>query len=191
MRDCAIILIKNMAHCTHALAGGFSAAECVFFVSVVQGTELYTEWGSGSSTLLAAAYAKNVISIEGSLAWTQKMQNETSLLKNVDLRYVSIGDTGAFSWPKNASLGYNYIHAMDHLPLQNVVLVDGRYRVACALRARQTLAPNGVVLVHDFMRKKYHVLLTNKAFKIVLLHLIEISSNLIICISKLINRLQY
>jgi hypothetical protein len=41
-----------------------------------------------------------------------------------------------------------------------VVLVDGRFRVACALHAALWIGPGDVVLIHDFWpRKPYHVIL--------------------------------
>ena len=38
----------------------------------------------------------------------------------------------------------------------NAVLVDGRFRVACALRALRHVRPgHGVVMVHDWYRQNY------------------------------------
>jgi hypothetical protein len=33
--------------------------------------------------------------------------------------------------------------------------VDGRFRVACALKALRRLAPGGIVMVHDWQRPQY------------------------------------
>ena len=53
--------------------------------------------------------------------------------------------------------GHAYIHAVHDV--HDVVLVDGRFRVAWALAAFRHLAPGGKLLVHDFERPEYHVLL--------------------------------
>ena len=154
--------LPTTIQCTQALQGGFSAAECMLFLSMLpRRTSRYFEWGSGSSTRLAAERAVVVTSVEGSSVWAGKMRNG-SLPSNVDLRYVDIGPTTAFSWPVtlNATRSRAYIRAIDAMPPQDVVLVDGRWRVACALRARHRLAKNGVVLVHDFARPQYQVLRT-------------------------------
>ena len=153
--------------CSVSLPGGFSAVECVLLLEVLQhGTEHYFEWGAGSSTRLAATRARVVTSIEGSKQWTAKMKN-SSLPKNVHLRYVNIGPTEMFSWPVewNITRARRYIRAIDSVPPQNVILVDGRWRVACAMRARRRLSPRGVVLVHDFTRPEYQIL--RSAFHVV------------------------
>ena len=149
------------------LAGGFTEVECNFFLKIVTlNTNNYFEWGSGSTTRLAARRARVVTSIEGSKEWVRHMQKST-LPSNVRLRYVNIGPTRAFSTPVqfNTTLGRHYIRAIDHVPPQDVVLVDGRWRVACAMRARNKLSANGMLLVHDFQRKEYQVL--RSAFYIV------------------------
>ena len=148
--------------CPATLPGGFSGIECTLFLAMVTtGIQNYFEWGAGSSTLLAAKRARSVTSVEGSRVWADKIRNG-SLPSNVNFRYVDIGPTKAFSWPvqTNTTRSREYIRAIDEVPPQDVVLVDGRWRVACALRARHRLtAPNGVVLVHDFDRREYQVLL--------------------------------
>ena len=148
--------------CPATLPGGFNQIECTLFLAMVTaGIQNYFEWGAGSSTLLAAKRAQSVTSVEGSRVWADKVRNG-SLPSNVNLRYVDIGPTKAFSWPiqTNTTRSREYIRAIDAVPPQDVVLVDGRWRVACALRARHRLtAPNGVVLVHDFDRREYQVLL--------------------------------
>lgn len=62
-----------------------------------------------------------------------------------------------------------YIHTVDTLGPRvaenttgprtyDVILVDGRARVPAAIKALQYLNPNGVVMVHDACRSKYHQL---------------------------------
>ncbi len=54
-----------------------------------------------------------------------------------------------------------YIEAIDTFNTTrfDVVLVDGRYRVACALRALKYTDQESVVIIHDFHRRVYHVVL--------------------------------
>jgi hypothetical protein len=101
---------------------------------------------------------------------------------------VDIGPVGAWSkpldpstsarWPAYAAAPWRLLQAEGRLPQHPrgiwrhlgrappaapggwVVLVDGRFRVACALQAALWIGPGDVVLVHDFWsRKPYHVLL--------------------------------
>ena len=45
-------------------------------------------------------------------------------------------------------------------PPADIYLVDGRFRVACACRALLHGRADSLVLVHDFERPEYHILLT-------------------------------
>ena len=144
---------------TAILVGGFTRPVCFFWASFLTTHTRYFEWGAGLTTVLSDGLARRVVSVEGSKDWYQKMTTEHAFRPNTMLRYVDIGPTKRFSWPLNAFKGHAYVHAIDDQPLQDVVLVDGRFRVACALAAHNRLSVNGTVLVHDFERREYHVLL--------------------------------
>ena len=116
----------------------------------------YFEWGSGFTTRTADNIAMRVISIEGSREWYRKMKEHT-FSERTTLRYIDIGKTGAFSQPEDPRRGKKYIHAVNST--QDVILVDGRWRVACAISAFPFLAPTGRLMVHDFGREYYHSLL--------------------------------
>ena len=59
----------------------------------------------------------------------------------------------AYAWLPIAVL----THALDQAGgIFDLVLVDGRFRVACALKALQHVAVNSTVLVHDFYRADDH-----------------------------------
>jgi len=50
----------------------------------------------------------------------------------------------------------------------DVILVDGRDRVRCALQSIPKLKKNGIMLIHDFWnREKYHVLLDNNELDLI------------------------
>lgn len=55
----------------------------------------------------------------------------------------------------------NYPNALMESPKEpDVVLVDGRFRVACALTALLNLKPDAIIMIHDFWtRPNYHVIL--------------------------------
>lgn len=145
--------------CESSLQGGFTFSVCVFWASFLTNRTNYFEWGSGSTTVMSDAMARRVVSIEGSELWYRHMKEKHTFHSHTHLQYVGIGETRAFSWPLDPSQGHDYIHAIEHHPLQDVVLVDGRFRVACALAAFSRLSEHGIVLVHDFERKNYHTLL--------------------------------
>lgn len=139
-----------------APVGGFSTGACILWLSYLHPTTRYFEWGSGFTTRVADRIAAKVTSIEGSRSWYEKMRKH-SFSDRTDLVYVDVGRTGFVSWPKNASGGREYIRSMNEK--QDVVLVDGRWRVACAVRAFSFLEEGGRLMIHDFGRRQYHSLL--------------------------------
>lgn len=145
--------------CEASQPGGFTLKECLVWASLIQPHVRYFEWGSGFTTRMADERAKSVISVEGSRGWYQHMTQTFALSKRTHIKYVNIGHTKAFSWPSNVSAGDEYIHSLCASPPQDVILVDGRWRVACALAALLCLPQDATLLVHDFGRRGYHVLL--------------------------------
>lgn len=143
--------------CPSTIPGGFSRKACMLWISFLNLNTRYFEWGSGFTTRTADNIAMRVTSIEGSREWYLKMIEHT-FSERTTLTYIDIGKTGAFSQPEDPGRGKKYIRAINST--QDVILVDGRWRVACAISAFPFLAPTGRLMVHDFGRKSYHSLLT-------------------------------
>ncbi|CAG9464321.1 unnamed protein product [Pedinophyceae sp. YPF-701] len=149
--------------------------ELSLLTDTLKPSDTYLEWGSGGSTALVPALVSRAFSVEGQPSWCAEMHNQPrvacfersnrlqltcpALPPGVELR--------AFGYPVNPSdaarIGRDYIEAAGPLVGANkldVVLVDGRFRVACALYALQHLAADGTVFVHDWPgRPHYHALL--------------------------------
>lgn len=128
----------------------------MLWISFLNLNTRYFEWGSGFTTRTADNITMHVTSIEGSREWYYKMKKH-NFSNRTTLRYIDIGKTGAFSHPQDPTKGKEYIHAINST--QDVILVDGRWRVACAISAFPFLAATGRLMVHDFSRKYYHSLL--------------------------------
>jgi len=139
-------------HCDHEIHGGFSRGACLLWMSFMSPGITYFEWGSGFTTVTSDSIGVKVTSIEGSKSWYDSMKEKHRFKPTTNLTYVDIGYTGGYSWPKDPTRGTPYIYAIQDQPSYDVVLVDGRFRVACALAAHG-LSDN--VLVHDFSRRHY------------------------------------
>ena len=121
--------------CDNIIPGGFSKNSCLLWLSLLNSSTVYFEWGSGFTTRVSNTLVKSGTSIEGSLDWYNTMKKSYHE-KHTRLRYVDIGETQAFSWPRNTSMGSQYINAiMTSDRLNDVVLIDGRWRVAYASNA--------------------------------------------------------
>lgn len=151
----------EMSPCSAASnPGGFSREACLLWLSLLTPSTRYFEWGSGFTTRVSDGICARVTSVEGSEEWHTQMISSHAWKPTTELKYVDIGPTGLFSMPKDKSRGSSYIHAMDREEgAFDVVLVDGRFRVACAAAAYEHLAPHHAVLVHDFERLHYRPLL--------------------------------
>ncbi len=122
----------------------------------------YLEWGSGGSTFVALQYAHRVISIENYAEWCGIILQSSIVLCNImagKLVFVCVdaGPVGAMGTPKdmnnyNASL---YIDVMDNFRKDfkaDFVLIDGRFRVATALRSIRSSKPSSTLMFHDYKK---------------------------------------
>ncbi|MCX8133695.1 MAG: hypothetical protein N3D18_07005 [Roseococcus sp.] len=128
------------------------------------------EFGAGGSTLLLLEAVEGpVVSVESDPAWLARLRAHPSCRAALDAGrwlpvHADLGPVGAWGYPadprRNADghLYWNAPWALCGEP--GLVLVDGRFRVACALAALARVAPGGFVAVHDFWgRGAYRVLL--------------------------------
>ena len=139
---------------------------------------VYLEWGSGGSTEAAALRALavraradlpslTVFSIDSSAAWASNLRSSSVGIRNAEadglLTFLTadVGKTGEWGvpsdWQKQNSTtrrahGRSYVSHDFGGRRFDVILVDGRFRVACAVHALRLLKPNGTLLVHDYSR---------------------------------------
>ncbi|QUG76161.1 tetratricopeptide repeat protein [Erwinia sp. E602] len=145
-----------------------SAAETALFERCITQSSAYYEFGSGGSTKLATRNNVTVYGVESDKFWVDTLAKEAGPLCKVD--YVDIGPTKEWGYPVDASHQQQfplYSEAiLQHQRWFDLILVDGRFRVACTLNAiKHTLATrrnNAVtqIFIHDFWdRPDYHVVL--------------------------------
>lgn len=129
------------------------------------------EYGSGGSTVMAAEMpGKQVFSVESDKDWAQMMrgwfdQNPPSDNGAVDVIWSDIGETGDWGYPINHESWRRYPgYPLEvwHLPefrQPDVVLIDGRFRVGCAMATAFLTTRPVVLLVDDYKHQKaYHAI---------------------------------
>ncbi len=152
---------------TMRMTGG----EIAFFTEEIGLSTSYLEYGSGGSTKLAVRQAsiKNMTSVESDPAFLDAVvlpdPEIQKAIADSRLRFLlpDIGPTRKSGVPKDSTA----IHLWPNYALcpylhgsakPDLILVDGRFRVACCLAATLQ-APAAAVLVHDYtLRRHYHVL---------------------------------
>lgn len=124
------------------------------------------EWGSGASTLYYADKGAEVVAVEHFEPWANlvgsKLRDRGSR-GSVLHRPAERGEsrTGATSArPEFAGSNFDrYVSAIDEVGgFFDLIVIDGRARVACGARAEAHLAPGGVILLDNSERARYEPL---------------------------------
>jgi hypothetical protein len=142
------------------------------FEQLLENSQLYMEYGSGGSTVLAATLGKTFVSVESDIGFSKTLADRIAPLKGSgNIVPVNIGTTGAWGAPlftkpnvDRLELWKKYITApwsrLQPGTTPDLVLIDGRFRVACALftliqlRGKKT----ATILFDDYGdRQNYHV----------------------------------
>eukprot|EP00438_Fugacium_kawagutii_P033183 Skav219797 [mRNA] locus=scaffold147:107136:107717:- [translate_table: standard] len=153
-----------------------SREEIQFFRTELSKADAYLEFGVGGSTALASTFPnlKCYKGIDSSKKWIEKVSKEENIAKAIEkgvaeLKHVDIGETGYLGypadnttfaqWPKFSDEGFGKCHTRAK---HRMVLVDGRFRVACFLKVllgmNQKWASKTHMLIHDYNRKDYHAI---------------------------------
>ena len=146
-----------------------TAGEAALYRDVLQGRQGLFEFGCGGSTLLAVRQGvPRIVSVDSDPAWLDRLREHPLLAAQeqaggLGLIHADIGPVGRWGRPADPTprpQWRRYWSALDEQTAAGVdlVLVDGRFRVACALNALLLLPQGTCVVVHDYLvRPKYQV----------------------------------
>ena len=173
-----------------------SLPEAMTWHTLLLGADRYLEWGSGGSTVMASWLSLRdelprlvLHSIESSPAYIDLLRLRFPVVRKAEgarhlqMHIPDIGPTREWGNPANWShrtpeekvrIGRSYAEAVggDQCCF-DLILVDGRFRVACALHALRLAHNRTVVLVHDAFRgsrmqhKDYHWLWESGTYDLV------------------------
>lgn len=114
----------------------FSKAKRELFNRYCSLAKGYFEYGCGGSTVAASTILSctNINSVESDINWIIKVKDS---IPTVQFTHIDIGPISEFGYPAteiNHSVWHTYSQAWTTLDHQaDLVLIDGRFRVACAL----------------------------------------------------------
>lgn len=132
------------------------------------------EYGSGSSTVWLAKRAGHITSVEHDPLWFSYLKDYGALPANVSLLNVPTDtdeerDESCRSGRRgdeDKCFG-NYVHAITKQgKLFDLIVIDGRARVACLRLAKDYLAEGGIILFDNAGRKRYQTALSSSGFEI-------------------------
>lgn len=132
----------------------------------------YLEFGAGESTVYAAKspMIKTIDSVESSPKYVDEnlRPNENIVMalaaNRLCFHIIDIGETIAWGRPKDRAKRHLWPSYSASVFSKNeqfdLVLVDGRFRVACTLNSILNTTDDCVIMIHDFWnRPEYHVVL--------------------------------
>ncbi len=141
-----------------------------FLGQKLESAECYLEYGSGGSTLFAISKGVNIIySVESDLQWAEKLsemisEGGFSMDQRIQIEGIDIGPTKAWGMPVDESgkerypnyptLVWQSIERGGVLP--DVILIDGRFRVACFCECVMRAKPGTVILFDDYPPRPHY-----------------------------------
>jgi hypothetical protein len=142
----------------------FDAGGNKLFAQVAECAVVYGEYGCGESTKYIANNTKaRIIAVDTSKEWADRTRSAINDRHNALICHVDCGPVG--DWGRPLSMDFkDRFHSYHYFPWSinetspNVVLIDGRFRVACFLATITRATPGTQVLFDDYCdRPQYHI----------------------------------
>ena len=132
--------------------------ESMFFFAEIDKNKKVLEYGSGQSTIEIAEKCRSIVSVEHQEDWYNKTlriipDNCELLFKKPTLHYEPPHD-GTYEEFED------YVKAPLSKGPFDIILIDGRARVACASICKRLGHKDTIVFMHDFERPEYQEALT-------------------------------
>lgn len=140
----------------------------LMFSELISKSKCYLEYGSGGSTLysLKKSNVSHVYSVESDAVFTNTLLNVLTEGERSRLSLVAIdlGETGPWGFPVDESGAHSYwsypssvwemIARLDNYP--DLILIDGRFRVACFLISLLHAREDTVIIFDDFYDRDHY-----------------------------------
>lgn len=133
------------------------------FLDAIAQCSVYGEYGCGASTIWCANNTDTrIIAVDSSADWIAQVKASAPGSSGLDMIHVDLGELGDWGRPKNyarRACFADYIDAPWTRELRpDLILVDGRFRVACFLRSLLNAKAGDTILFDDYVeRPHYHV----------------------------------
>ncbi len=168
MCSCYIIYSRSLLRSSKPLEPHFKPNDKVMFYKYLNKATMYFEFGSGGSTYQASIRdnIEHVYSVESDKYWSDKLK-QTLAKHNHKVTYLfnDMGTT-ADTWgapgktaTKDQLRKYSDQIVMLDPEISNkldLILIDGRFRVACCLKCFNVINDNCVIAFDDFLKRPYY-----------------------------------
>lgn len=132
------------------------------FKEQIKTTKVYGEYGAGQSTHWVLNNTRcKIHSVDTSDEWVKFVQSNTS--ERLDIRWVNLGSVGCWGRPNSYEKRDdipNYLNSIwQRKETPDLVLIDGRFRVACFLSTLLNAPTGSRIIFDDYTnRKRYHII---------------------------------
>ena len=132
------------------------------FKKYLKNCKIYFEYGVGDSTIWALENTSSrIISVDTDKKWINKVDISKNK-KRIDINWINLGEIENWGRPKNYEYRNHFIDYISNVWTFNlkadVILIDGRFRVASFLFSLMNAKKGSVIIFDDYMnRPHYHV----------------------------------
>ena len=117
------------------------------------------EYGSGASTIWLAKRAKQVISVEHDQEWFSIISDRSISTTNIHLKLAKPDSEYNADFISKRAIGYSFKDYVTEIEnaggVFDLIVIDGRARVACLQYALRYMAPGGMIVFDNSGRNEY------------------------------------
>ena len=144
----------------------FQRHDLRMFNKAIRKCEYYFEFGSGGSTFQAAMRKniKKIYSVESNEFWIKRISDNIAKVnskfnKKIEFKFIDFIGKRSLGYPSEdcpKEVWYKYSQALNdiEIPPNSVILVDGRFRVACLLNIFNNIKDDTIILFDDFLLRQ-------------------------------------
>lgn len=152
-------IVSNRESINNSLFDGDSE----LFKKYLDKSRIYGEYGVGVSTVFANRYNnKHTIAVDSDKNWILNIKKNLLDSNNLEITHIDLGKLKTWGTPEGYEFRQNfkkYLNAIWVKSLKpDIVLVDGRFRVACFLTSLLNADEGSIIIFDDYtLRPEYHI----------------------------------
>ena len=132
------------------------------FKKYLKNCKIYFEYGVGQSTIWVLENTQcNIISVDTDKEWINKV-SVSNYKERIKINWIDLGDLENWGRPRTYKYRSKFIDYISNVwkfsSKADVILVDGRFRVACFLFSLLNAKTDSLIIFDDYInRSQYHV----------------------------------
>ena len=141
--------------------GLYHGDDTIFKENIINAS-VYGEYGCGTSTIYASNNSSaEIISVDTSEEWVNKVRSEIRQENRLKIKFMNVGRISEWGYPISYSKRKEFIKYIEFIweqsKLPDLILIDGRFRVACFLYSLMKAKKRTRIIFDDYNRQEYHV----------------------------------